>query len=343
MDYRFTKTLLALLAVCAIAFASCEQNDDDDDTATDTLQAGATYYGIAKTISLDVADNTVITEPEQEKVISLWEENVQLSTALNKDGATEAVTVAPFCYGGRISVPQFTVHGAEADGAFVLSEQTAAFSVTPIFLSAEESSNGEADEQTNTALNCIVDRFTLHTTESAFSARFRLNFIGQNPTAKKSRASDTRVEANYMAIVVTVTGTTDRASATLARKRVYTAETPLTVSGTVASRPVLHYTVLQADGAITVRMNAFSYSPKMRIGDIYMTAPIGSDGVIALTASSAEPLYAYTANDEKIMPIKITALSGTFTDDEQSLAFSFIPGSMPLAITVEIDSFSAAD
>ncbi|MCR5724511.1 MAG: hypothetical protein K6G80_05425 [Treponema sp.] len=335
MNYAYKSLFLLSL----VFFAAGCQTESADSPDGDPLHEGNACYGIAKTAMLDVADNTVITQPEQEKIISLWEEELRLTPALLDDGRIKSITVSPFTYGGRISVPQFTVQLAAAGDSWRLSQKSDVITVTPIFFSGEESSNGQADEKTNQSLNCVVDRFSFTPDGEQFSADFRLNFINQNLTAKKSRASDVRVEANFMAVAVTVTGGTDRAYGSLQNKTEYSAITPLSVSGSVIASPRLSYTVLKEGGAVSIRMSAFSYSPKMRIGDIYMTAPIDETGCITSAASKEKPLYTYTANDEKIMPIKITALQGTFNERTQSLAFSFMPGSMPLAISVAIDSF----
>ncbi|MCR5219091.1 hypothetical protein, partial [Treponema sp.] len=282
---------------------------------------------------------TVISLPEEEKLVSEWEENITLTPLYYEDGNFYGYKVSSFTYDGRITLPEFSVKGYAGDNGFELLEETERLTALPVFLSAEESSNGEADEVTNASLNFIVDRFSFENSDDEFNASFRLNFVSQNPDAKKGRASDSRVEINYMALLVTVSGGSSSSDGQIACKEVYKVVSPLTVSSAVAASPELKYTIVKNDSSIVIRMNAFSYSPKMRIGDIFMTADISEDGVISSAASKDNPLYSYTANDEKIMAVKIISLSGTYNDTEKKLNFSFIPGSMPLAISVETEDF----
>ncbi|MCR5400558.1 MAG: formylglycine-generating enzyme family protein, partial [Treponema sp.] len=297
------------------------------------------FYGIAKINSLNVSDSTIISVPSPEKTISVWEENILIESKISEKGKINTVTVNPFVIGGRLSVPEFSVQLYEHNGDYYLQNKSAQLAATPIFLDSQNSTNGEADEKTNESLNFIVDKFTLNLNDEAFTASFRMNFIGQNPHAKKGRASDTRSEMNYLALLVTVTGSTNSNSLKLSNKTTWEVETPLTVSGSVTSSPTLKYEIFQNDSNFIVKMNAFSYSPKMRIGDIYISGSINENGAVTSSASKNEPKIVFTINDEKVLPIKINSFEGVFNQTWKHLSFSFIPGSMPLSISVTLNDF----
>ncbi|MCR4735157.1 MAG: hypothetical protein K5829_09160, partial [Treponema sp.] len=141
------KRYLYFAFVLAVFFFSCKSQTDVNENSyqEENLSVKETYYGIAKVSALDVSDSTVILEPQVEKVISYWEENIKIE-ALSSEEQVQAFKINSFTFGGRITVPDFIVNIKKNEGKYSLDAKTNKLVAKPIFLSAEDSSNGEADE-----------------------------------------------------------------------------------------------------------------------------------------------------------------------------------------------------